>query len=349
MRYIIICLIFLQDLILLTNNFAQTPTYSNITSRKAHTEPLTGSTYNQGVVLKGRWYYSPFSWENHGVFRQAIFSWGYSANNLPNTIVAIQDNSLIDWSSWVWTYIYTYFQVNLPLVENTTIYYTTRCVYEHQVNGQSSSISSITKSINYIDNTPPAVPTNLQVSETQDEHPKLTWNANTEPDINNYRVYRKRNSEAWVLTGTTSSTTFTDFDVTTTYLHGDDIYYKISALDVNGNSSGFSSIVWIEARLLKEVIAQDISSKPNEFNLRANYPNPFNPTTTITYEIPYSSKVNLNIYDIQGNMVAKLVDESKSAGVHSIQFNASNIPSGVYFYKLTAGNNSDMKKMLFLK
>lgn len=72
MRYIIICLIFLQDLILLTNNFAQTPTYSNITSRKAHTEPLTGSTYNQGVVLKGRWYYSPFSWENHGVFRQAI-------------------------------------------------------------------------------------------------------------------------------------------------------------------------------------------------------------------------------------------------------------------------------------
>ncbi len=88
---------------------------------------------------------------------------------------------------------------------------------------------------------------------------------------------------------------------------------------------------------------------PIQFALDQNYPNPFNPTTTITFALPNSSNVKLVVYDAVGRMVAELVSGKLEAGYHTINFNASSLASGVYFYKLTAGEFSSIKKLMLLK
>lgn len=83
--------------------------------------------------------------------------------------------------------------------------------------------------------------------------------------------------------------------------------------------------------------------------LEQNYPNPFNPSTVISYALPSRQNVRLSVYDILGREVLRLVDESQEAGYKSVSFNASNLPSGIYTYRLTAGTFTQVKKMLYLK
>jgi hypothetical protein len=88
---------------------------------------------------------------------------------------------------------------------------------------------------------------------------------------------------------------------------------------------------------------------PAEFSLSQNYPNPFNPTTVIHYQLPVNSFVTLKIYDILGREVATLINGRQSAGYYNATFKATNLPSGVYFYRLQAGTYSATKKLLLLK
>ena len=91
------------------------------------------------------------------------------------------------------------------------------------------------------------------------------------------------------------------------------------------------------------------NSSPTKFSLEQNYPNPFNPSTKIVYNIPKESKVKLEIFNILGQQVATLVNEVKPAGKYTIDFNASELSSGVYIYKLSAGDQLFSKKMILLK
>jgi len=93
----------------------------------------------------------------------------------------------------------------------------------------------------------------------------------------------------------------------------------------------------------------EVEVVPTEFVLYQNYPNPFNPTTKIRYQLPRESKVILKIYDILGAEVITLLNARKEPGVYEVDFNAANLPSGIYFYKLTAGSFTDSKKMILLK
>ncbi len=88
---------------------------------------------------------------------------------------------------------------------------------------------------------------------------------------------------------------------------------------------------------------------PTDYSLFQNYPNPFNPTTTIEFSIPKSEFVTLNVFDVIGRKVASLVNENKEAGKYSIIFNGSKLSSGIYFYRLQAGNYSAVKKLILLK
>ena len=93
---------------------------------------------------------------------------------------------------------------------------------------------------------------------------------------------------------------------------------------------------------------------PDKFYLSQNYPNPFNPTTTIKYSIPsvetsHASSVRLIVYDLLGREVASLVNEEKPAGNYEVKWNAANLPSGIYMYKINAGNYTAVKKMILLK
>ena len=85
------------------------------------------------------------------------------------------------------------------------------------------------------------------------------------------------------------------------------------------------------------------------FYLFQNYPNPFNPTTKMDYSIPRASFVTLKVYDILGREVATLVNEEKPAGNYEVEFNGKGLSSGVYFYRIQAGNFVSTKKLVLLK
>jgi hypothetical protein len=93
----------------------------------------------------------------------------------------------------------------------------------------------------------------------------------------------------------------------------------------------------------------DRSNLPNDFELSQNYPNPFNPTTSIQYQLPEGSNVKVVVYDALGKQVAVLVNGYQNAGTYTTNFNASNLASGIYFYRMEAGNFVKVNKMLLLK
>ncbi len=91
------------------------------------------------------------------------------------------------------------------------------------------------------------------------------------------------------------------------------------------------------------------TKQPSNFALHQNYPNPFNPTTTLSFAISYSSLVTLKVFDVLGKEIAVLVNENKPAGNYGVNFDASELSSGIYFYKLQAGNFSSTKKMVLTR
>src|ERR1041385_1154546 len=103
-------------------------------------------------------------------------------------------------------------------------------------------------------------------------------------------------------------------------------------------------------------VREDHRTVPSAFSLEHNYPNPFNPVTMIRFRLPFISNVSLKIYDVLGREVATLIDGRKLAGTYEVDFNAHQLASGVYFYKLRAidvttrnAEFTDVKKMLLLK
>jgi hypothetical protein len=88
---------------------------------------------------------------------------------------------------------------------------------------------------------------------------------------------------------------------------------------------------------------------PTDFELTQNYPNPFNPSTIIQYSLKERSSVELVLYDILGRQVDILVNEEQDAGYYKINFNAGHLASGIYFYRILAGEYTEVKKMMLLK
>ena len=112
-----------------------------------------------------------------------------------------------------------------------------------------------------------------------------------------------------------------------------------------------SSYIWVIRLGYDPVgIKENLSSLvPEEYSISQNYPNPFNPSTKIKYQIPELSFVTLKVYDVLGSEVAVLVNEEKPVGTYELNWNAANLPSGVYFYRLQAGDFVQTRKMIFLK
>ena len=112
-------------------------------------------------------------------------------------------------------------------------------------------------------------------------------------------------------------------------------------------SNGF--VCWRDAGQATATGVREVAALPVAYALHQNYPNPFNPSTTIRYGLPSRSMVSLTIYNAIGQQVAVLQQGEKEAGYHSVQFNASHLASGVYFYRLQTGAFVDTKKFLLLK
>jgi hypothetical protein len=196
-----------------------------------------------------------------------------------------------------------------------------------------------------IDNIAPGVPEGLLAS-TSNGNILLIWQPNSEKDFQHYGIYRSTCSNfdpdtMDIYTYATSDTFIYDSDIEGNINY----YYRVSAFDYSGNESDYSP----EVSALVVGLQSNGENVPGEYSLSQNYPNPFNPTTTISYQLPKSSFVKLTIYDISGRLVDKLIDEKKNAGYYSVEWNAENVCSGVYFYRIEAGSFVAVKKGLLVK
>jgi len=122
---------------------------------------------------------------------------------------------------------------------------------------------------------------------------------------------------------------------------GDSVVVKFYVYDGNSLSLG--------KEVLKKVYVLKFDDMPKEFRLYQNYPNPFNPSTFIKFDLPREAKVKLSVYDVMGRLVRVLVDEQMQAGRYRVEFRGDGLASGVYFYRLEAGEFVSVKKMVLVK
>lgn len=169
---------------------------------------------------------------------------------------------------------------------------------------------------------------------------KLVWWTATEYNCSSYNIQRKALNGSWEIISEIKSTgnsnspkqyTFTDQNV-----NAGKQLYRLKMID-NDGSFEYSSEA--EAEI----------SAPAEFSLEQNYPNPFNPSTTINFAVAKAGHVKLSVYNSIGSEAAILVDEYKTEGIYKVQFNGSNLASGIYLYRLEADNYSAVKKFIFMK
>jgi hypothetical protein len=184
-----------------------------------------------------------------------------------------------------------------------------------------------------VDNLPPRPPGNPKASVSA-EGIRIEWDRPPEPDVDYFAVYRAQTLQFSASQrnkiGTSMNTTFID---PAPPEESPNVYYRITAIDVAGNESDASEVVGV---LVTEVSASG-DGIPSRYELHQNFPNPFNPSTTIRYSLPKRSKVALTVYDVRGRLIATLVNRIQPAGVHEIRWGAE-VPTGVYFLKMEAKN-----------
>jgi hypothetical protein len=170
---------------------------------------------------------------------------------------------------------------------------------------------------------------------------QLDWQTSTETNNMGFEIERKtneiNNSASFWVDGKGTTTEKQYYSFTDKNLLSGIYKYHLIQVDYDGTRKEVGAI---------EV---EVNSIPTEFALMQNYPNPFNPETNINYQLPVNSFVTLKVFDILGNEVKSLINENQEAGSHSIKFDASELTSGIYIYKLITGNFSSAKKMLLLR
>ncbi len=184
----------------------------------------------------------------------------------------------------------------------------------------------------------------------------LYWSEHPNPLVTQYQVWRKER-----FNGTTSSPHLltTVNRGTTSYIDNDFIYvnhktdltllYDVRPYYSLENTYAVESWINVFSEMLWKSSDSVQTSSTVQENSLSNFPNPFNPTTTIYYSIKEPSFVSVKVFDLIGQEVANLVNEEKEGGSHSINFNASTLPSGIYIYTIKAGNFTQSRKMLLMK
>lgn len=215
----------------------------------------------------------------------------------------------------------------------------------------------------FAENSPPGVPQNLVISNAgqNGQNPILQWTANAEPDFTSYKVYRgyqesKTAPIYWnsTPTATVTTTTWTDPAVTIETAAPSSVHYRITAVDNANNASDYSNTVSTKSYFGPKISAEppedDLSSAlPNDFALHQNYPNPFNPSTEIKYDLSEQGQVVLSIFNVVGQKVRTLVDESKDAGYHRIVWDGKDdlgigVASGIYLYRIDVTSQNAQSK-----
>jgi hypothetical protein len=204
---------------------------------------------------------------------------------------------------------------------------------------------------------PVSPPLNVTKTDLGGGQIKITWNPNQEGDVAGYHIYYggfngysfthvidAGNVSSYTLSGVSLSDAIgvTAYDKSFSAAN-ENASTIVNDNMTNGNESWFTYAATVTGITDKE------SQLPREYQVSQNYPNPFNPTTTINYSIAKEGNVSLTVYNVIGSKVATIVNENKPAGNYSVQFNGSNLASGIYLYKLESGNYNAAKKFILMK
>jgi hypothetical protein len=170
---------------------------------------------------------------------------------------------------------------------------------------------------------------------------KITLNWQTATELNNrgFEVERQAKN-VWdnigFVQGSGTSTNPHSYTFSDENLSAGTYSYRLKQIDNNGAYKYYN-------------LTESFTVQPADFNLSQNYPNPFNPTTIIKYSLPEKNQVIIKIYNVLGSEVVTLVNEVKPAGNYEVNFNASGLSSGVYYYSISAGKFNATKKMILIK
>ncbi|MFN3560722.1 MAG: T9SS type A sorting domain-containing protein [Chloroherpetonaceae bacterium] len=168
---------------------------------------------------------------------------------------------------------------------------------------------------------------------------RLTWTTASEVNNSGFEVQRSNDQANWTalgfVRGAGTTTEAQSYSFTDAQASGR-VFYRLKQIDFDGQFE-YSNVIEVNVGL------------PKQFALDQNYPNPFNPTTTIAYQLPTAGNVSLKVFDMLGKEVATLVNGRQEAGSYTVNFNANQLSSGVYFYRLQAGNFVQTRKMMLVK
>jgi Secretion system C-terminal sorting domain len=168
---------------------------------------------------------------------------------------------------------------------------------------------------------------------------RLNWETKTEKNSNKFEIERFANL-TWANIGSVKASVLSNspkqYSYTDKNLQAGKYQYRLKMIDNDGT---FEYSKTIEAEV----------AVPKNFELSQNFPNPFNPNTVISYSLPLATDVKLTVYNTLGQTVKILENGFKNAGTYSVNFNAAEFPSGTYYYKIEAGQFSQVKKMILLK
>jgi|GEM_PF-1743758 len=207
---------------------------------------------------------------------------------------------------------------------------------------------------------PPATPTGFD-GVWYNNHPKVFWNAVTDPDLKVYQIWKKKNSGQWSLKDTTSNLTYVDNSELkwTKPLISATIYYKIRAVDEGENVSGFTPEESFKCNNTesdkKEIFpVVELNPIPTEYALHPTYPNPFNLITQIRFDIPSASVVHIEIYDVMGRLVRILASGEYAPNYYSLEWNGRNdfgqsVGTGIYLIKIRTSEYQHLEKCTLIK
>lgn len=199
--------------------------------------------------------------------------------------------------------------------------------------------------------------TNSLFKGKQSDHPKLFWGKFTGTGHTGYKIYRKKETLSFMEIASLSNSARTFTDTTVTIIEGQsqanevEAEYYVKAIYNNGRSSSNSNTInykRVEGSG-QEKINTGLTRDNFTYQLQQNYPNPFNPVTQISYSIENDGLVEFEVLNILGERVASLVNEHKTKGSYTIPFDASQLSSGIYIYRLRSKDFVSSKKMILLK
>ncbi len=295
---------------------------------------------------------------NYGVWRQdLIVGTTASAGSYTDMLRTASVGSTVSVAGYVWSFVATVPATGLsqyayvaPTIADSTaegIKYTKFFVAGYSADNLVVYQSPIDSGYS-IDNIAPLAPTGFQVTYAP-AGVDLKWKMLDDPanaDVVEFKVYRSTTADFVPgpanLIATVATPAYLDNSVT----YGADYYYKVNAVDKSGNPGLFAQV------LVTSV--QETGGIPTEFALKQNYPNPFNPSTEIRFALAKESNVRLSVYSLSGELVATVVNGSFPVGNYRVTWNGMtdaglSVSSGVYLYRLQAGDFVSTRKMVLLK